>query len=141
MRNVGLSIIFFLSGFSAKFAAQPSTTSRLEVLDSTALVQSRGGMLLDYSNGLPWNPKHFKLTTADGYIYYLTEGVGLDKVQDPFGNTLTYSKNGILQCRAQRRLPTRRPRPPHRRLAWFAYVRWQTDCFERNEDHSDADAQ
>ncbi|ASF48324.1 transglutaminase-like domain-containing protein [Methylovulum psychrotolerans] len=27
--------------------------------DSTALVQSEGGMLLDYSNGEPWNPKHF----------------------------------------------------------------------------------
>ncbi|WP_157678949.1 hypothetical protein [Methylovulum psychrotolerans] len=42
------------------------------------------------------NPKHFKLTTEDGTAYYLTEGVGLDNVQDPFGNTLTYSKNGIV---------------------------------------------
>ncbi|MBT9100313.1 hypothetical protein KFZ76_21700 [Methylovulum psychrotolerans] len=29
-------------------------------------------------------------------MYFLTEGVGLEKVQDPFGNTLTYSKNGIV---------------------------------------------
>jgi hypothetical protein len=87
---------FMVPPLNVKFTAQPGTTSRLEVLDSTALVQSEGGMLLDYSNGLPWNPKHFKLTTEDGYAYYLTEGVGLEKVQDPFGNTLTYSKNGIV---------------------------------------------
>jgi YD repeat-containing protein len=79
-----------------RFTPQPGTTSTLEVVDSSSGIEAWGGMLLDTYTGLPWNPKQFKLTTEEGYAYYLQEGVGIQKIQDPFGNTLTYGRNGIV---------------------------------------------
>lgn len=76
------------------------TTSRMEIINVPNLL-ARGGQLFDMDNLEPWNPKHFKLTTADNYSYYLTEGVGINQIKDPNGNTLTYGTNGILHSNGQ----------------------------------------
>jgi RHS repeat-associated protein len=83
-----------------KFAALPGTNSRLEVVNMPT-VEARGGQLYDMDNLEPWNPKEFKLTTEDNYVYYLTEGIGITQVKDPSGNTLTYGQNGIVHSNGQ----------------------------------------
>ena len=78
----------------------PGTTSKLEV-DNVPGLLAQGGVLYDADNFEPWNPKDFKLTTEDNYVYYITEGIGITRVQDPTGNTLTYGRNGILHSNGQ----------------------------------------
>jgi RHS repeat-associated protein len=78
-----------------KLSALPGTTSRLEIANVPALL-ARGGQLYDVDKFEPWNPKEFKLTTEDNYVYSLTEGLGITQVRDPSGNTLTYGQNGIV---------------------------------------------
>lgn len=81
-----------------QFTAQPGTTSTLALTDSgyAGYVYVGGNRLIDPDTGDDWNPTRFILTTEDGYSYYLQEGVGIESVKDPFGNTLTYSQNGIV---------------------------------------------
>ncbi len=81
-------------------APLPGTTSRLEIINIPN-VMVQGGQLYDMDNLETWNPKEFKLTTDDNYVYFLTEGVGITQVRDPNGNTLTYGKNGILHSNGQ----------------------------------------
>jgi RHS repeat-associated protein len=83
-----------------KITPLPGTTSKLEIINIPN-VMARGGMLYDMDNLEPWNPREFKLTTEDGYVYYLTEGVGIVQIKDPSGNTLTYGQNGILHSNGQ----------------------------------------
>lgn len=78
-----------------KFTGLPGTTSKLEA-ENVPNILAQGGMLYDMDNLEPWNPKQFKLTTEDNYVYYLAEGVGITKIKDPSGNTLTYGQNGIV---------------------------------------------
>lgn len=78
-----------------RLTALPGTTSKLEILN-IPMVMVQGGVLYDLDNLEIWNPKEFKLTTDENYVYYLTEGIGITKVQDPSGNTLTFGQNGIL---------------------------------------------
>jgi RHS repeat-associated protein len=82
------------------FTSLPGTNSELELVN-VPNVMARGGQLYDMDNLEPWNPTDYKLTTDDGYIYYLKEGVGITQVKDPAGNTLTYGKNGILHSNGQ----------------------------------------
>jgi RHS repeat-associated protein len=53
------------------------------------------GDLLDFS-GNTYNPTLFILTTADGTSYTIDEQLGLTKLVDRFGNTLTISASGII---------------------------------------------
>ncbi|WP_158289964.1 RHS repeat-associated core domain-containing protein [Ramlibacter sp. WS9] len=69
-----------------------NAAGQLKVIDG-ALVQARGGMLID-EEGNPWNPKDFELTTGEGFKYQLREGVGILNVTDPYGNKVTYGANG-----------------------------------------------
>jgi RHS repeat-associated protein len=87
---------FQVPDLNLRFTPAPGTTSTLEIVDDGALVLVQGGMLVDADTGAPWNPTRFKLTTEEGYVYTLKEGVGIEQVQDPFGNTLTYGRNGLL---------------------------------------------
>src|SRR5690606_1602639 len=78
------------------FTAIGNTQSKLEALgDSSA--RYAGGMLLEtgYFSG-PVNPDRYKLTTQSGYQYFLKQGVGIEKVIDPNGHTLTYTNDGIF---------------------------------------------
>ena len=79
-----------------RFTPQAGTTSRLEVIRDGTLVQAQGGQLINADTGGAWNPSRFKLTTDDGYSYFLKEGLGIKQIRDPFGNTLTYGRDGIV---------------------------------------------
>ena len=52
--------------------------------------------LYDTEDNQLWDPKDFRLTTEDKYVYHLRQGVGILKIEDPYGATLTYGQNGIL---------------------------------------------
>src|SRR5258708_5958071 len=58
------------------------------------------GDLLDYS-GQTYNPTLFVLTTSDGTAYTIDQFLGLTKLVDRYGNTLTISANGIISSTGQ----------------------------------------
>ncbi len=78
----------------------PGTNSRLEIINVPTVI-AQGGQLYDMDNLETWNPKEFKLTTEDNYVYYIREGVGIVQIKDPVGNVLTYGQNGILHSSGQ----------------------------------------
>jgi hypothetical protein len=49
--------------------------------------------LIDY-NAQVYNPTLFTLKTRDGYVYSIDQHLGLTKMTDPNGNTLTISSGG-----------------------------------------------
>ena len=44
----------------------------------------------------PVDPRNYKLTTEDGMVYELDQQFGIKKITDQAGNTITYSKTGIV---------------------------------------------
>jgi RHS repeat-associated protein len=83
-----------------QFTPLAGTNSTLQVINIPNL-QAQGGKLYDMDNGAPWDPTDYKLTTETGYVYYLKRGVGITKIEDPWGNTLTYTANGIIHSDGQ----------------------------------------
>lgn len=82
-----------------QFTPLPGTTSSLAIDGVPQGLTAQGGVLVDQSgnsNGNTWNPQNYLLTTADNYVYHITDGIGVTSVTDPNGNTLTYGQNGIL---------------------------------------------
>jgi len=77
-----------------QFNQLAGTTSQLEAINVPSLLV-QGGQLLD-PDGNPWNPTEFKLTTDDGFVYFLDQNFGIRSIKDPYGNTLTYSTSGII---------------------------------------------
>jgi RHS repeat-associated protein len=73
-------------------SGQGSGVAQLEVV-MTELVQARGGHLIN-EEGAPWNPSDYKLTTAEGTIYHLREGVGILRITDVYGNTAMVDASG-----------------------------------------------
>lgn len=80
--------------FQIKFEPMEGTTSTLEATDVGDL-RVHGGNLFDYWNLDKVDPQSFKLTTRDGTVYHLDKSFGIKQIQDRFGNTLNYTKNGI----------------------------------------------
>lgn len=99
-KNASECGFFQLPPIDVRFTPYAGTTSTLEMVNVPTVV-AQGGMLFDMDNLEPWNQKEFKLTTQEGFIYYLTEGIGVTQVKDPYGNTLTYGKNGITHSSGQ----------------------------------------
>ncbi|MEO8751072.1 MAG: RHS repeat-associated core domain-containing protein [Casimicrobiaceae bacterium] len=87
----------FVPPIEIDFLPVGKTTSTLEIPagDIPALL-AQGGDLIDSGTALPWNPKRFRLTTLERFVYELDESFGIRKVTDPNGNTLTYDANGIV---------------------------------------------
>jgi len=83
----------FLGG-SAAFTPRPGTTSALQADGNTSLAYSFDGNLYG-SDGQPYDPQRFKLTTHDGRILFLDKAGGLISETDRNGNFLTVSNNGI----------------------------------------------
>ncbi|SFK25795.1 putative Ig domain-containing protein [Lysobacter sp. cf310] len=77
------------------FEALPGTTSKLE---QTTLgnVRLAGNQLIDLGEIGPADPNDYALTTKEGMRYDLRQGVGIRRVTDLDGNTLTYTRDGIV---------------------------------------------
>jgi len=78
------------------FTPEPGTNSTLVPAAIPSILLAQGGQLYDGDVGAPWNPTDFQLTTEDRYVYNISEGIGITSVVDPYGNTLTYGRNGIV---------------------------------------------
>ncbi len=72
-----------------------TTSSTLEILDTNGLIV-QGGVIYDLGLNETWNPKRFRLTTEEGFIYDLNEDVGITSVRDPNGNKVDFTSAGIL---------------------------------------------
>ena len=134
------------------FTGLAGTTSRLEVLNVPALLV-QGGVLFDIDALDVWNPKEFKLTTEDGFVFFLSESSGITEIRDPFGNRLSYTANGIIHSNGQSVAFQRDPqgritsiRDPNNKLIRYEYdargdlVRVidrlnQVSSFTYNRDH------
>ncbi|MFC3700202.1 putative Ig domain-containing protein [Reinekea marina] len=81
---------------SLVFNAMGDTQSKLEALDETTAYLNGGNLVETGYFSSPVNPNRYKLTTKNGYVYFLNQGFGVDKVIDPNGHTLTYTENGII---------------------------------------------
>ena len=77
------------------FEPLPGTDSKLEQTSYGSLRVS-GDVLLDLGEFEPADPDSYRLTTQDGTKYDLVQGVGIRKVTDPSGNTLTYGRDGVV---------------------------------------------
>lgn len=84
------------------FEALPGTNGKLDQTDyetvRLATVAGSGvSSLLDLSDPYqaPVDPSHYRLKLPDGTVYSLTQGVGITKIADPDGNTLTYTRDGV----------------------------------------------
>lgn len=80
------------------FTPEPGTKGSLVALDvDTLLVDGTLGPaeLLDFD--LEYGDAHrFQLTTDDGTVYIVSQKMGVESVEDPNGNWLTISRDGIL---------------------------------------------
>lgn len=72
------------------------TQSTLAALNDSSAYYVNGQLVETgyYSN--PVDPSRYKLTTQAGYEYFLNQGLGIEKVVDPNGHTLTYTNDGIF---------------------------------------------
>jgi RHS repeat-associated protein len=83
------------TGFTQQeFSPRAGTTSTLEATDVGDL-RVAGGDLLDLGTLEPVNPQAFKLTALDGTQYFLDRSFGIRQIKDQYGNTLTFTENGI----------------------------------------------
>ena len=82
------------------FVPVGKTTATLEAVGIPGLL-AQGGNLVDSGTLLPWNPRKFRLTTLERFVYELDEGFGITKVTEPNGNFLTYGSAGVVHSDGQ----------------------------------------
>jgi YD repeat-containing protein len=56
-----------------------------------------------------YNPTRFRLTTAEGFVYDLDQKLGLTRMTDPNGYTLTITSNGVVHSSGKSIVFTRDP--------------------------------
>lgn len=84
------------------FNAVGDTQSKLEIIGNK-WGRLSSGQLVDTGDFVtPLDPDRYKLTTRAGYVYYLDQAFGIEKVVDPNGHTLTYSNSGIVHSAGKR---------------------------------------
>ncbi|MDQ6713808.1 MAG: hypothetical protein M3Z28_11570, partial [Candidatus Dormibacteraeota bacterium] len=83
----------FVGGGTA-FTARPGTTSTLQADGNGTLTYTFDGNLYG-SNGAPFNPQRFRLTTHDGRVLLLDRTTGLVSQTDRNGNSLTVDGTGV----------------------------------------------
>jgi YD repeat-containing protein len=66
------------------------------IIDEPTDTVSALGQLLDEAEGTPFEPKDFQLTTEDGRVIDLREGVGITRIEDRNGNELFINENGLV---------------------------------------------
>jgi hypothetical protein len=98
-----------IMGGNVVFTQIPGTTgtagATLEALGNTAF-QVDGAVpgvvnLIDTQTLDVFNPSRFKLTTAEGFIYIVSQQNGVESVRDLNGNTLTINPSGIIHSSGQ----------------------------------------
>src|SRR5207237_161076 len=70
----------WISNVQVNFTPRPGTgtTGKLENLDNTLLlIGADGNLLTNFFSGQPFDPQHFRLTTADGRVLLLDRANGL----------------------------------------------------------------
>lgn len=78
------------------FDPLPGTLSTLKLINIPPNIRFQADVIYDLDAGGPWEPTDYVLTTEDRTEYTLKAGVGIKQVKDPFGNTLTYTTNGMI---------------------------------------------
>ncbi|HPD00879.1 MAG TPA: DUF6531 domain-containing protein, partial [Acetivibrio sp.] len=80
---------------TVKFVAKEGRNSKLEALDvSNECILNGDGLVtsdIEY-----YNPDRYKLTTEDGTVYIINQNSGVEKITDANGNTVTFTKDGIV---------------------------------------------
>ena len=72
-------------------------SSLMALADNSQLVMGNSGeaaTLQDYGFNI-YDPESYQLTALDGTVFVISEKNGLESIQDPNGNSLTFSSNGI----------------------------------------------
>ncbi|RLB37471.1 MAG: hypothetical protein DRH20_07690, partial [Deltaproteobacteria bacterium] len=82
-----------LQATRASYTPRPGTSGKLEAIgDQDLLVID--GFLYTYDMQL-YDPSKFKLTLEDGTVYWIDKDAGVEKVEDPNGNSIVFSHDGI----------------------------------------------
>lgn len=81
---------------TVSFVAKSGTLSKLEALDIDNDVIF--GIPLYTLDGEVYNPNRYKLTTSDGVVYIINQSTGVESITDLNGNTIKFSKNGIINA-------------------------------------------
>lgn len=78
------------------FEPMAGTTSTISQ-SSFGLVRLYNGNIVDLGEpDKPIDPDHYKLTTADGFVYSLDQNFGVRNVSEPTGHSLTFTKDGVV---------------------------------------------
>ncbi len=77
------------------FEPLPGTYSKLE-RTSYGTLRLNGNQLIDLGEGEPADPNYYRLTTKEGMAYDIDQRQGIRKVTDLDGNSLTYSRDGVV---------------------------------------------
>ncbi|WGO96912.1 putative Ig domain-containing protein [Saccharophagus degradans] len=81
------------------FIPQGDTSSELIALDGMNLYLTNpegGDLSIGVTESEPYDVHQYQLITRSGYIYKLDQYFGVKTIEDPNGNILTYSEDGIL---------------------------------------------
>ena len=81
---------------SLRFEPVGDTQSELTVLGDDSAYFSGNNLVSTGDFNTPVNPNRYKLKTRAGYVYYLDQQSGIEKVITPNGHTLIYSNDGIF---------------------------------------------
>lgn len=76
------------------FEPDPGVTDRLEVVEPAGAFFYVGGKASQV--GVPYNPTVYALTTREGVRYTISEDDGLLGVEDPSGNTIDVTEDGLV---------------------------------------------
>jgi len=79
------------------FQAVSDTKSKLRIIGNSSIIFLNGdGTLYTDELSEEFNPTKFELTQEDGTVYAIDRYLGVEKITDTYGNTLTIQKDGII---------------------------------------------
>ncbi|CUV66609.1 hypothetical protein BN3087_960003 [Sulfurovum sp. enrichment culture clone C5] len=85
-----------------KLYALNGSEAKLEAIGaSDSVSMSSSGEIIDGSSLALYNPSSYRLTMANGMVYDLNENLGITKITDLRGDTLTYSTSGIVSSKGE----------------------------------------
>jgi len=80
--------------FAPSFEPDPGVEDSLEVIEPAGGFFFFGGVATQL--GVPYNPRKYRLTTADGFAYTIDENAGLELIADRAGNTVEVREDGLF---------------------------------------------